>query len=103
MEETRKLGLTEEDVKRERKDISGLLASMGDCDADPAAIAASWDGKVIAQRMEVMGVPEDSQASGEYWANCEKGLRKMVHGEGLSKWSSFVPLATGQEPERNYP
>lgn len=76
---------------------------MGKCDANPAAIAASRDGKGIDRGMEVMSMPEDSQASGEYWANCEKGLRKMVHGEGLSKWSSFVPLATGQEPERNYP
>ena len=103
MEETRKLGLTEEDVKRERKDISGLLASMGDCDADPAAIAASWDGKVIAQRMEVMGVPEDSQASRDYWAKYEKGLRKKVHGAGLSKWSSFVPLAAEREADRKFP
>lgn len=103
MNETRKLGLTEEDVKRESKDISGLLASMGDGGADPSAIAASEDGKVIAQRMEVMSVPEDSQASREYWANCEKGLRKEVHGKGFPKWSSFVPLAAERDPKRKFP
>ena len=103
MEETGKLGLTEEDVKRAGKEITGLLGAMGDEHADAAAIVASEDGKIIAQRMKVMDVTENSQASKDYWANYEKGLRKEVHGNGLDKWSSFVPLAAEREPERRFP
>ena len=61
--------------------LAGLLAAMGDSDADPEAIAASEDGKIIAERMACMGMPEDSDQSKAYWAGYEKGLRKEVHGE----------------------
>lgn len=100
-----KLGLTEEDVKNrdEGPGIAGLLQAMGDRDADAAAIAASEDGKLIAQRMEVMSRPEGSQEDRDFWANYEKGLRKEIHEGGLEKWSSFVPLAAEEEPERKFP
>lgn len=100
-----KMGLTEEDVqhREEGPGMAGLLAAMGDSAADAEAIAASEDGQIIAQRMAVMQWPEDSQESKDFWASYEKGLRKEVHGEGLEKWSSFVPLAAEREPERKFP
>jgi len=100
-----KMGLTEEDVKNRDAGagVAGLLQAMGDSDADAAAIAASEDGRLIAQRMEVMSRPEGSQEDRDYWANYEKGLRKEIHGEGLDKWASFVPLAAETDPERKFP
>lgn len=100
-----KMGLTEEDVRRrgEGPGIAGLLQAMGDSAADPQAIARSQDGRLIEERMSVMGMGEDSPEGREYWANYEKGLRKQVHGEGLDKWSSFVPLAAEREPDRRSP
>lgn len=101
--EKQKLGLSEEDIQREGKDITGLLRAMGDSEADPIAIAASDDGKVMTERTRVMDLPEDSQASKDYWVSYEKGLYKEIHGEGLSKWSSYVPLAADKEPGRRFP
>lgn len=100
-----KLGLTGEEVQRKEEGpgIAGLFQAMGDAQADPAALAASEDGQIIAEWMKVMSVPEDSPASKDYWAHYEKGLTKEVHGEGLSKWSSFVPLAAQREPDRKFP
>lgn len=100
-----KMGLTEEDIRKrdEGSGIAGLLQAMGDSEADAAAIAASEDGKLIAQRMEVMSRPEGSQEDRDYWAGYEKGLRKEVHGEGLDKWASFVPVAAETDPERKFP
>ena len=100
-----KMGLTEEDIRHreEGPGIGGLLAAMGDSDADAEAIAASEDGRLIAERMAVMAFPEDSKASKDFWAHYEKGLRKEVHGEGLDKWASFIPLAAEKEPDRKFP
>lgn len=103
-----KMGLTGEEVRQKDEGpgapgIIGLLAAMGDSEADPAAIAASEDGLTMAERMSLMRWPEDSQESKEYWAGYEKGLRKEVHGEGLEKWSSFVPLAAEKDPDRRFP
>ena len=65
-----KMGLTGEDVQSADPGfaLAGLLAAMGDSDADPEAIAASEDGKIIAERMACMGMPEDSDQSKAYWA-----------------------------------
>lgn len=100
-----KMGLTGEEVRRrdEEHGIEGLLTAMGDCRADAAAIAASEDGKVMARRMSVMAVPEDSQECKDYWAGYEKGLKKELHGEGLDKWASYIPLAAERDPERKFP
>ena len=100
-----KMGLTEEDIRHrdEGPGIAGLLAAMGDSEADAEAIAASEDGRLIAERMAVMQWPEDSAESKAFWAGYEKGLRKEVHGEGLEKWSSFVPLAAEKDPDRVFP
>ena len=100
-----KMGLTGEDVQSADPGfaLAGLLAAMGDSDADPEAIAASEDGKIIAERMACMGMPEDSDQSKAYWAGYEKGLRKEVHGEGLEKWASYIPLAAETDPERRFP
>lgn len=100
-----KMGLTEEDIRHrdEGPGIAGLLQAMGDSAADPQAIAQSEDGRLIEERMSVMGMGEDSLEGREYWAHYEKGLRKEVHGEGLNKWSSFVPLAAQREPDRKFP
>lgn len=100
-----KMGLTDEDVKHrnEGPGVAGLLAAMGDSDADAQAIAASEDGRIIAERMNVMSVPEDSEESKSFWANYEKGLKKEVHREGLDKWASYIPLSAEREPNRKYP
>ena len=100
-----KLGLTGEDVKQkdEGPGIAGLFAAMGDRDADAAAIAASEDGMLIGQRMSLMGMPEGSEEGKAYWADFEKGLRKEIHGEGLEKWASYVPLAAETDPDRRFP
>lgn len=100
-----KMGLTEEDIRNrdEGPGIAGLLEAMGDSEADAGAIAASEDGKLIAQRMEVMSRLEGSQEDRDYWANYEKGLHKEIHGEGLDKWASFVPVAAETDPERKFP
>ncbi len=100
-----KMGLTEEDVQRrdEGPGLAGLFAAMGDSEADGEALAASEDGKKIAERMAVMAMPEGSEEGRAFWASCEKGLRKEVHGEGLGKWASYVPLAAEREPERKFP
>ena len=82
---------------------AGLFAAMGDSEADPEAIAASEDGRAIAERIAVMRWPEDSAESREYWAGYEKGLCKRIHGEGLDKWSSFVPLAAEKKKDRRFP
>ncbi len=104
-EKEMKIGLSAEDIEHrdEGFGIAGLLASMGDEAADAEAIAASEDGQVIMQRMGVMAMPEDSDASRDFWAHYEKGLRKEVHGEGLDKWSSFIPLAAETDPNRRFP
>ena len=100
-----RMGLTEQDIQRreEGPGIAGLLAAMGDSSADADAIAASEDGQAIARNMALMSFPEDSRQSWEFWAGFEKGLRKEVHGAGLDKWSSFVPLAAEREPARKFP
>lgn len=104
MEES-KLGLSGEEIKKreEGSGIGGLLRAMGDRDADAAAIAASEDGTIIAQRMAVMSMAEDSPESKTFWANYEKGLRKEVHGQGLDQWASYVPVSAETSPERKYP
>lgn len=100
-----KMGLTEEDVKGANAGfpLAGLLASMGDSDADAEAIAASEDGRIMAERMSVMGMPEGSEQSKAFWAGYEKGLDKEVHGEGLEKWASYIPLAAKEDPSRRFP
>lgn len=100
-----KMGLTEEDIRHrdEGPGIAGLLQAMGDSAADPQAIAQSEDGRLIEERMSVMGMGEYSLEGREYWAHYEKGLRKEVHGEGLNKWASFIPLAAQREPDRKFP
>ena len=107
MQETEnvKMGLTEEDVQKraEGPGIAGLFTAMGDSEADGEGIAESEDGKKIEERMAVMGMGEDSKEGKEYWACYEKGLKKEIHGEGLEKWASYVPLAAGKEPERHFP
>ncbi|MBR0463070.1 MAG: hypothetical protein IJJ23_01630 [Clostridia bacterium] len=71
-----RMGLTEEDIQRREEGlgIAGLFAAMGDSKADPAAIAASEDGRAIAERMSVMRWPETSPESVQFWASYEKGL-----------------------------
>lgn len=103
--EENKIGLSGDDIikREEGPGIAGLFRAMGDKDADAAAIAASEDGRIIAQRMAVMSMPEDSPESKAYWANYEKGLRKEVHGQGLDKWASYVPVSAEVFPERKYP
>lgn len=98
-----KLGLTQDDVRRrdEGPGIAGLLNAMGDTDAGD--VAASEDGRLIGERMGVMGMPEDSQISRDYWAGYEKGLIKTIHGEGLDKWACYVPVAADSAPERRFP
>lgn len=108
MEENRKevkMGLTEEDVKSANAGfpLADLLRAMGDSDADVEAIAASEDGRIMAERMSVMAMPEDSEQSRAYWAGFEKGLEKEIHGEGLEKWASYIPLAAKKDPERRFP
>lgn len=100
-----KMGLTEDDIKEANAGfpLAGLLASMGDSDADADAIAASEDGRIMAERMSVMGMPEDGEQSRAFWASYEKGLAKEVHGEGLEKWASYIPLSAAQDPARRYP
>lgn len=100
-----KMGLSEEDVRRrdEGPGMAGLFGAMGDSAADPVAIANSEDGRLIGERMSVMSRPENSQECRDYWAGYEKGLRKEVHGEGLDKWASYIPLAAEVEPERKFP
>ena len=100
-----KMGLTEEDVKHrdEGPGIGGLLQAMGDSEADTEAIAASEDGRIIAERMAVMGMPEGSEEGKEFWRGYEKGLNKEVHGEGLNKWASYVPVSAESNPDRKYP
>lgn len=99
-----KLGLSEEDIQREKdRGIENLLAAMGDAEADAAAIAASEDGQEMARRMGVMAVPEDSETSRDYWAQYEKGLRKEIHGNGLDKWASYIPCTAEREPGRKFP
>ena len=47
-----KMGLTEEDLRREQDaGPAGLFRAMGDSLADADAIAASEDGRAIAERM----------------------------------------------------
>ena len=103
MSEEMKIGLTEEDIRRqdENQGIAGLLAAMGDSEADAAAIAASEDGKLIAERMSVMAMPEGSEEGKAYWR--ERGLIKEVHGEGPDKWASYLPVASETEPGRLFP
>lgn len=102
--DTAKLGLSEEDIRKEKdRGIENLLAAMGNAEADAATIAASEDGQEMARRMGLMAVPEDSEASRNYWAEYEKGLRKEIHGEGLDKWASYIPCAAEREPGRKFP
>lgn len=100
-----KMGLSGEDVRgrEEGPGIIGLLQAMGDADADAAEIAASEDGRIIGERMAVMAMQEGSLQDREYWKNYKKGLRKEVHGEGLEKWASYIPLAADREPDRIFP
>ena len=100
-----KLGLSGEDVlhKDEGPGIEKLFAAMGDSEADPAALAASEDGKLISQRMELMTLAEGSPEDLAYWAGYEKGLRKAVYGTGREKWASYIPLAAESQPQRKFP
>lgn len=100
-----KLGLSGEDVlhKDEGPGIQKLFAAMGDSEADPAALAASEDGKLISQRMELMTLAEGSPEDLAYWAGYEKGLRKAVYGTGREKWASYIPLAAERQPQRKFP
>lgn len=102
-ENEQKLGLTEEDIqhREEGPGIGGLFMAMGDSEADGMAIAASEDGRLIGERMSVMGMPEGSEQGKEFWR--EKGLIKEVHGEGLDKWASYLPVACETEPDRKFP
>ena len=102
-ENNQKIGLTEEDIqhRNEGPGLAGLFAAMGDKDADAEAIAASEDGKLAMQNMAVMGMPEGSEEGKAYWR--ERGLIKEVHGEGLEKWASYIPVASETEPERKFP
>lgn len=100
-----RMGLTREDVQTcgDGGGIEGLLRAMGDSDADAGAIAASEDGRVIGERMSLMAMGEDSEASRSFWLHCEKGLLKELHGEGLDKWASYIPTAAQHAPERKFP
>ena len=104
MEETnQKLGLTEEDIQRrdEGPGPAGLFIAMGDSRTDAEAILNSEDGRLMMERMAVMGMPEGSEEGRKYWY--ELGLIKEVHGEGLDKWASYIPVASETEPERRFP
>ncbi len=98
-----KMGLTEEDIQKreEGPGIGGLFMAMGDSEADGAAIAASEDGQLIGANMAVMGMPEGSEESKAFWK--EKGLLKKMHGAGLDKWASYIPVASLEDPERKFP
>ena len=104
MVEETNIGLSEEDVRGEKgPDFAGMMQAMGDNRADGAAIAASEDGRLIQARMVVMSMPEGSEESASYWRRFEKGLDKKLHGEGLNKWASFVPVSSETDPDRRYP
>ena len=102
-----KMGLTEEDVRREQDaGPAGLFRAMGDSLADADAIAASEDGRAIAERMAVMAMDEDSEQSKAYWRGYEKGLIKETHGDRadrLNRWASYVPVAYEAAPGRRFP
>lgn len=100
-----KIGLTGEDIRGrdEGSDIIGLLQAMGDSGVDAAGIATSEDGRIISERMAVMAMPEGSLQDRDFWVNYEKGLRKEVHGEGLEKWASYIPLTADREDGRRFP
>ena len=101
MAEETNIGLSEEDVRGEKgPDFAGMMQAMGDNRADGAAIAASEDGRLIQARMVVMSMPEGSEESASYWRRFEKGLDKKLHGEGLNKWASFVPVSSETDPDR---
>lgn len=105
MSEKDHLGLREEEI-RNRKDASGtanLMTMMSDGGIDPAALAASEDGRIIDERLSLMGMPEGSEEGRQYWKNYEKGLDKTIHGEGLDKWAVYVPLAAEKDPLRRFP
>ena len=108
-----KLGLTEEDIRKEERGdfgLVGLFMSMGDENIDAVAIDASEDGRICKERMVVMSFPEDSEESKSYWAKYEKGLKKELHGDPanrLERWASYLPLSAVEEMEkgggRKYP
>ena len=102
-ENEQKLGLSEEDIqhREEGPGIGGLFQAMGDSEADGMAIAASEDGRLIGARMAVMGMPEGSEEGKAFWR--AQGLIKEMHGEGLDKWASYLPVASETEPERKFP
>ena len=103
MPEEAKMGLTEEDVRRrdEGPGLMGLFQAMGDKRTDAEAIAVSEDARLIEKRMFVMSMPEGSEEGRAYWR--AQGLNKEVHGEGLDKWASYIPVAAETEPERRFP
>ena len=99
------MGLTEEDIQQrdEGPGLVGLFAAMGNSEADPEALLASEDGRLITERMVVMSMPEGSEEEKVYWRNFEKGLIKEVHGEGLDKWASYIPVSSETAADRRYP
>ena len=101
--EEHKLGLSEEDIQHrdEGPGLVGLITAMGDSRIDAEAIVASEDGRLMEKNMFVMSMPEGSEAGKAYWR--EQGLIKEVHGEGLEKWASYIPVASETEPERQFP
>ncbi|MGN0273271.1 MAG: hypothetical protein ACI4DT_00600 [Chordicoccus sp.] len=105
-EERDHLGLTGEEVKENQQEeggIASLLRLMADDPAVGDALAKSADGRIIAERLSIMAMPESSEKEISYWEKYEKGLHKEVHDEGLEKWSSFVPLSARENPDRKYP
>ncbi|MGI6056833.1 MAG: alpha/beta hydrolase-fold protein [Bilifractor sp.] len=101
------LGLRKEDVDKRNEDenqgIAGLLRLMSDDPEIGDALARSEDGEIMDHRLSLMAMPEVSEQEMRYWASYEKGLHKEVHGEGLEKWASFVPLSAASDRERRYP
>lgn len=100
-----KMGVTGEDVRHrnEGDGLRGLLVAMGDPDLDADSILASEDWKMMTERMACMSRKEGSDEDLAYWAGYEKGLKKEIHGAGLDKWASYIPLAAEKEPNRKFP
>ena len=103
MPEEVKMGLTEEDIQRRQEGpgLIGLIQAMGDSDTDAAAIVASEDGRLMEKNMFVMSMPEGSAEGAAYWK--AQGLIKEIHGVGLDKWASYIPVASLEDPERKFP
>lgn len=93
-----KMGLTEEDVRRrgEGPGIAGLLQAMGDSAADPQAIAQSQDGRLIEERMSVMGMGRTPPRAGNTGPITKRACasrsteRVWTSGPASSRWPLSV-------------